>query len=62
MNATVQQNIQPMVLQICRRLPQVLDSQQALATSLPQFRPYATLERDDIDDCERGIRNDLAGR
>ena len=61
-DATVKQQIQPMVLQICRRLPQVLDSQQALAASLPEFRPYATLERDDIDDCERDIRNDLAAR
>lgn len=61
-DATVQQKIQPMVLQICRRLPQVLDSQQALATSLPEFRPYATLEHDDIDDCERDIRNDMAAR
>ena len=60
--ATVQKQIQPMVLQICRRLPQVFDSQQALAAGLPEFRPYATLEPDDIDDCERDIRKDLAAR
>ena len=61
-DATVQQHIQPMVLRICRRLPRVFDSQQALAASLPQFRPYATLEHHDIDDCERDISRELATR
>ena len=60
--ATVVREIQPAVLQICRGLPQLRDSQQALAASLPEFRPYATLEQDDIDDCERDVRNDLAMR
>lgn len=60
--ATVQREIQPMVLQICHRLPQLRDSQQALAASVPEFRPYATLEGDDVEDCERDIRKDLAAR
>lgn len=60
--ATVQREIQPMVLQICHRLPQLRDSQQALAASVPEFRPYATLESDDVEDCERDIRKDLAAR
>ncbi|HSR64677.1 MAG TPA: hypothetical protein VLM17_03605 [Xanthomonadaceae bacterium] len=59
--ATVQQEIQPAVLQICRRLPQLRASQQALAASVPEFRPYATLE-DDAGDCERDVRNELATR
>lgn len=59
---TVKQHIEPMVRQICHRLPDVLASQQQLSASLPQFRPYATLERDDVDDCEKDIRNDFAMR
>lgn len=59
---TVKQHIQPMVLQICRSLPELRASQQALAGSLPQFRPYATLEADDYKDCERDVRRDLALR
>jgi len=60
--ATVQRDIQPAVLQICHRLPQLRDSQQALAASVPAFLPYATLEQDDVADCERDIRHDLAAR
>ena len=58
--ATVQREIQPMVLQICHRLPQLRDSQQALAASVPEFRPYATLDSDDVENYERDIRKDLA--
>lgn len=60
--ATVKQHVEPLVRQICQRLSQVLESQQQLAADLPRFRPYATLERNDIDDCEKGIRNDFAMR
>jgi hypothetical protein len=60
--ATVRREIQPMVLQICHRLPQLRDSQQALAASLPAFRPYATLDDADIADCERDLRRELATR
>lgn len=60
--ATVQREIQPMVLQICHRLPRLRDSQQALAASVPEFRPYATLDSDDVENCERDIRKDLASR
>ena len=58
--ATVKQHVLPLVRTICQRLPKVLESQQQLANSLPQFRPYATLERDDVDDCEQDIRNNFA--
>ncbi|MGH8026162.1 MAG: hypothetical protein ACREO0_05465 [Pseudoxanthomonas sp.] len=60
--ASVKQHVEPLVRQICGRLPQVMESQQQLAVNLPQFRPYATLERDDIDDCEKDIRNDFVVR
>lgn len=60
--ATVVREIQPAVLEISRRLPQLRDSQQAIAASLPAFGPYATLEADDVDDCERDVRKELAAR
>ena len=59
---TVKLHVEPMVRRICRRLPDVLASQQQLSASLPQFRPYATLERDDVDDCENDARNEFAMR
>lgn len=36
---------------LCRRLPQMLDTQEQLAASLPAFKPYARMTHDDIDDC-----------
>ena len=57
---TVKQQIEPAVRGLCRQLPALRDSQQRLATSLPQFKPYATLEADDIDDCERDVRQEFA--
>jgi hypothetical protein len=60
--ASVKQHVVPLVRQICQRLPQVLESQQQLATSLPQFRPYASIERNDIKDCEREVLNEFASR
>jgi hypothetical protein len=60
--ASVKQHVVPLVRQICQRLPEVLESQQQLATSLPQFRPYASLEQDDIKDCEREVLNEFASR
>lgn len=60
--ASVKRDIEPAVLQICHRLPQLRDSQQALAASVPEFRPYATLDSDDVEDCERDIGDELASR
>jgi hypothetical protein len=39
--------------QICAQLPPLLDTQQRLAASLPAFRPYANMTREDIDDCSK---------
>ena len=58
----VKQEIEPGVRGICRQLPAMMDSQQRLSASLPQFRPYATLEADDVADCENDIRNEFASR
>lgn len=57
---SIKQSIEPGVMQICRSLPALRDSQQRLADSLPQFRPYATLEAGDIEDCENNIREEFA--
>jgi hypothetical protein len=57
---TIKQSIEPGVVQICQSLPALLDSQQRLAATLPQFRPYATLQADDVDDCEDEIRREFA--
>ena len=60
--ASVKQHVEPLVRKICQRLPRVLESQQQLAASLPQFKPYASLERQDVEDCESEIRNEFAAR
>lgn len=58
----VKQEIEPGVRGICRQLPALMDSQQRLASSLEQFRPYATLQADDVDDCEKQLRSEFASR
>lgn len=60
MEKTIKEAIEPGVVQICQRLPALHASQQQLATSLPSFRPYATLEADDVEDCEDEIRREFA--
>ena len=59
---TVKKELQPAIVQICRRLPQLHAAQQSLAASIPAFRPYATLRREDVADCERDVQRDLAMR
>lgn len=59
---TVRLQIEPAVRGLCRLLPALRDSQQDLASSLPQFKPYATLDADDIADCERDVRSEFAAR
>ena len=57
---TVKLQIEPAVRGLCRQLPALRDSQQRLAANVPQFKPYATLEADDIADCERDVRHEFA--
>lgn len=54
------ETVQPLALQLCRRLPEVRASQQRLAASVPKFRPYATLEASDAENCESDVRNEFA--
>ena len=56
----VMEQVQPAVLAICARLPDVMASQQRLASQLPAFQPYANLEQADIDGCEDEIRSEFA--
>ena len=39
-------------LKLCDHLPNILLSQQALAAAVPEFKPYAVLEKDDLDECK----------
>lgn len=51
---------------ICRQLTPLLAAQDALAASLPEFKPYARMEQSDIDDCMKdggtGVFTGNAGR
>lgn len=56
----VRQQVEPAVLEICNELPAVRVAQQQLASSLPQFQPYATLGPDGVDDCAQVVRQEFA--
>lgn len=47
--------IQASALRLCRRMPALLASQQKLAAAMPEFRPYATMTQEDVDDCGRDM-------
>lgn len=58
----VKEQVEPAVRGICRTLPRVMESQQRLSASVPQFRPYATLEAADVANCESDVRREFASR
>jgi hypothetical protein len=39
--------------QLCAQLEPMRATQQQLAASLPEFKPYATMTADDVDDCRK---------
>ena len=43
--------IEQQAMQLCKRLVTIKASQDALAITLPEFKPYATLDQSDVDDC-----------
>ena len=43
--------IEDEAMKLCALLPGLYESQQALAAELPEFVPYATMTREDIDEC-----------
>lgn len=48
--------IEAEALKLCKQLQPLLASQQALAASLPAFKPYATMTQEDIDDCGKDAK------
>ncbi len=40
---------------LCDRLPGLLESQRAAAQAVPEFRPYATMDETDIEECSAEI-------
>lgn len=42
---------------LCRLLPGLHQSQEALAAAMPEFVPYATMTRKDIEDCGKDTDN-----
>ncbi len=49
--------IQAAAMQLCKRLPDMLVSQQKLAAALPAFKPYATMTQQDVDDCGKDMKD-----
>jgi hypothetical protein len=49
--------IQAAALQLCKRMPGLLASQQQLAAAMPAFRPYATMTQKDVDDCGKDMQD-----
>lgn len=49
--------IEAEAMKLCTQLPALLASQQALATTLPAFKPYARMTQEDIDDCGKDSKN-----
>ncbi|NLB58745.1 MAG: hypothetical protein GX805_09845, partial [Gammaproteobacteria bacterium] len=47
-------------MKLCALLPGLYDSQQALAAELTEFVPYATMTREDIDECGKDSDADPA--
>jgi hypothetical protein len=43
---------------ICDRLPAVMESEQRLAASIPEFRPYADLDPARIEQCREEALKD----
>ncbi len=51
------QRIEAEAQKICDRLPQLLESQQALVAALPAFVPYATMDGSDVSGCHANGRS-----
>ena len=49
--------IQAAAMQLCKRMPDLLASQQKLPAAMPAFKPYATMRQKDVDDCGKDIAN-----
>ncbi|OOG63358.1 hypothetical protein B0E46_10135 [Rhodanobacter sp. B04] len=47
--------IEAAAARLCQRLPGLLSAQQKLAAAMPEFRPYATMQQKDVDDCGKDM-------
>lgn len=47
--------IQAAALKLCQRMPDLLSTQQKLAAAMPEFKPYATMQQKDVDDCGKDM-------
>lgn len=45
------QGIEKAALQLCKLLPAMKITQDKLAAAMPEFKPYATMDQADVDDC-----------
>ena len=45
------EKIEQQAMRLCQRLVTIKVSQDALASQLPAFKPYATIDASDVDDC-----------
>lgn len=45
---------------LCGRLPAMMASQQKLAAAVPEFKPYARMTQEDIDECMKDSKDDDA--
>lgn len=43
---------------LCDQLPAMLETQTALAGAMPEFKPYATMDQGDIDECYKDNQSD----
>ncbi len=57
--AAAMQKIKPLAERLCGRMPGLLAAQQSLAAAVPEFKPYATTDASDVDDCENGNNFDF---
>lgn len=51
--------IATLALKLCDRLPAMRATQQQLATRLPEFKPYATMTAEDVEDCHHDSKVEL---
>lgn len=53
------EGIKASAVKLCEKLPALLDAQNRLADAQPAFKPYATMDQQDIDDCGKDGNVDL---
>ncbi|GGY21669.1 hypothetical protein GCM10008098_13190 [Rhodanobacter panaciterrae] len=49
--------IEAAAVRLCQRMPDLLSTQQKLAAAMPEFRPYATMQQKDVDDCGKDMKD-----